>query len=84
MNRRFKEICKHTFAPLPKHLPFYDKEHGCLRGDRCCKKENETNLRKKSIVEGNEQKWIKNGSMFFHVFRKLCIHKFLFLGDNIS
>jgi hypothetical protein len=47
-------------------------------------KGDETNLRKKNIVEGNEQKWIESGSMFFNVFHKLCIHNFLFLGDNIS
>jgi hypothetical protein len=70
-------------APLPEHLPFYDKEHGRPRGGGCCKKEEETNLRKTSIVEENEQKWIESGSVFFHVFRKLCMHKFLFLGDNI-
>jgi len=68
------------FAPK---APSYNKEHGRSRSDKCCKKEEETNLRKTSIVEGNEQKFIENGSVFFHVFRKLCIHKFLFLGDNI-
>jgi len=68
------------FAPK---APSYNKEHGRLRDGECCKKEEETNLRKTSIVEGNEQKCIESGSMFFHVFCKLCIHKFLFLGDNI-
>jgi len=67
-NKWFEDICKHTFALLPKHFPFYnyDKEYGHPRGSMCCKKEDETNLRKKNIVKRNEQKWIESGSVFFH------------------
>jgi len=64
-NRWFEEICNRTFALLPEHLPFYNKEHGRPCDGECCKKEEETNLRKTSIVEGNEQKCIESGSMFF-------------------
>jgi hypothetical protein len=36
-------------APLPEHLPFYDKERGRPRGGGYCKKEEvETNLGKRA------------------------------------
>ncbi len=45
------------FAPLPEHLPFYDKGHGRQRGGGGrWKKEEETNLRKRaSSKERNER-----------------------------